>query len=77
MLPAVIIILRDLAIRVIYPIIALAEPNNIYAFQVFRPYLGFRPDPYHFTVQYEGNVVKYGENGWGRYVWQPNIHMKH
>ena len=64
MLPAMIIILRDSAIRV-YPIIALVKSNNIYAFQVFRPYLGFRPDPNHFTVQYEGNVVKYGENGWG------------
>ena len=64
MLPAIIIILRDSAIRVTYPIRALVKPNNIYAFQVFRPYLGFRGDSNHFTVQYEGNIVKYGENGW-------------
>ena len=35
-----------------------------WVFQVSRPYLGFRPDPKHFIVNYEQNTVKYAEN-WG------------
>ena len=30
-------------------------------FQVSRPYLGFRPDPEHFIVNFEGKIVKYAE----------------
>ena len=37
-------------------------------FQVSRPYLGFCPDPKHFIVNCEQNIIKYAnmlENGAG------------
>ena len=39
---------------------SLVRPNkNICVFQVSRPYLGFCPDPKHFIVNCEQNVVKF------------------
>ena len=35
--------------------------KNICVFQVSRPYLGFCPDPKHFIVNCEQNVVKFAE----------------
>ena len=40
------------------------RPKKIYVFQVSRPYLGFCPDPKHFIVNCEQNVVKFAEK-WG------------
>ena len=38
-------------------------------FQVFRPYLGFSPDPKHFIVNSEQNVVKFAGK-WGKMYWK-------
>ena len=38
-------------------------------FQVSRPYLGFCPDPKHFIVNCEQNVVKFAEK-WGKIYWK-------
>ena len=38
---------------------------NICVFQVSRPYLGFCPDPKHFIVNCEQNVVKFAGK-WGK-----------
>ena len=37
--------------------------ENIFVFQVSRPYLVFCPDPKHFIVNCEQNVAKFAENG--------------
>ena len=37
----------------------LGPQKNICVFQVSRPYLGFCPDPKHFIVNCEQNVVKF------------------
>ena len=39
----------------------LAPPKYICVFQVSRPYLGFCPDPKHFIVNCEQNVVNFAE----------------
>ena len=41
-----------------------AKKKNIRVFQVSRPYLGFCPDPKHFIVNCEQNIVKYAEKWW-------------
>ena len=38
-------------------------------FQVSRPYLGFCPDPKHFIVNFEQNVVKFAGK-WGKMYWK-------
>ena len=38
-------------------------------FQVSRPYLGFGPDPKHFIVNCEQNVVKFAGK-WGKMYWK-------
>ena len=38
-----------------------AKKKKICVFQVSRPYLGFCPDPKHFVVNCEQNVVKFAE----------------
>ena len=44
-----------------------AKKKYIYicVFQVSRRYLGFCPDPKHFIVNYEQNVVKFARK-WGK-----------
>ena len=37
------------------------KKKKMCVFQVSRPYIGFRPDPKHFIVNFEGNIVKYAE----------------
>ena len=44
--------------------------------QVSLLYLDFGPDPKHVIVQYEQNIVNYGENG-GKYGSKPIIHMSY
>ena len=39
----------------------MAKKKNICVFQFSRPYLGFFPDPEHFIVNCEQNIVKYAE----------------
>ena len=39
----------------------IRQKKNICVFQVSRPYLGFCPDPKHFIVNCEQNVVKFAE----------------
>ena len=39
--------------------------KNICVFQVSRPYLGFCPDPKHFIVNWEQNVIKFAGK-WGK-----------
>ena len=47
-------------------ILGVIRPKkNIYVFQVSRPYLGFCPDPKHFIVNCEQNVVKFAWK-WGK-----------
>ena len=41
------------------------KTNNRCVFQVSRPYLGFCPDPEHFIVNCEQNVVKFAGK-WGK-----------
>ena len=43
--------------------------KNICVFQVSRTYLGFCPDPKHFIVNCEQNVVKSAEK-WGKMYWK-------
>ena len=43
--------------------------QNICVFQVSRPYLSFCPDPKHFIVNCEQNVVKFAEK-WGKMNWK-------
>ena len=38
-------------------------------FQVSQPYLGFRPDPKHFILNCEENVVKFAGK-WGKICWK-------
>ena len=45
-----------------------AKKKNICVFQVSRPYLGFCPNPKHFIVNCEQNVVKSAEK-WGKMCW--------
>ena len=37
------------------------KKKKVCAFQVSQPYLGFCPDPKHFIVNCEQNVVKFAE----------------
>ena len=47
-------------------ILGVIRPKKyIYVFQVSRPYLGFCPDPKHFIVNCEQNVVKFAGK-WGK-----------
>ena len=41
--------------------------QNICVFQVSRPYLGFCPNPKHFIVNCEQNVVKF-PGKWGKCI---------
>ena len=43
----------------------IRSKKYICVFQVSRLYLGFCPDPKHFIVNYEQNVVKFAEK-WGK-----------
>ena len=43
------------------PVKTVRPKKNLCVFQVFRPYLGFCPDPKHFIVNCEQNVVKFAE----------------
>ena len=45
-------------------------------FQFFRPYLGFCPDPKHFIVNCEQNVVKFAGK-WGKYIEKCNFYIKY
>ena len=42
----------------------LRPKTYVCVFQVSRPYLGFCPDPKHFIVSFEENIVKYADK-WG------------
>ena len=43
--------------------------KNMCVFQVSRPYLGFCPDPKHFILNCEQNVVKFAEK-WRKMYWK-------
>ena len=48
----------------LFRILVLRPKKNIRVLQVSRPYLGFCPDPKHFIVNCEQNVVKFAGK-WG------------
>ena len=56
---------NDLYYRIALRPPPLPPPPNISVFQVSLPYLGFCPDPKHFIVNCEQNVVKFAEK-WGK-----------
>ena len=43
--------------------------KNIYVFQVSRRYLAFCPDPKHFIMNCEQNIVKFAEK-WEKMYWK-------
>ena len=45
-------------------------------FLVSRPYLSFCPDPKHFIVNFEQNVVKFAEK-WGKCIEKCNFYIKY
>ena len=53
----------------IIPKLSLRPKENICVFQVSRPYLGFCPDPKHFIVSCEQNVIKFAGK-WGKMYWK-------
>ena len=52
-----------------YEFVIRQKKRNICVFQVSRPYLGFCPDPKHFIVNWEQNVVKFAGK-WGKIYWK-------
>ena len=56
----------QLRIWPVFPLLIIRPKTNICVFQVSRPYLGFWPDPKHFIVNCEQNIVKF-DGKWGKY----------
>ena len=57
--------------------IDLGQKKNICVFQVSRPYLVFCPDPKHFIVKCEQNVVKFAEKMGEKCIDKCNFYIKY